>query len=99
MIGLEPLQFFLLGKQDIKRSDNLVPWLRYWWGGMLMPLDAMGWFEEELRGVNILYTPSPEAMENALDLLLEARLKRPYETHIVVIFRLMTFLWRKNMGK
>ena len=38
-------------------------------------------------------------METALELLLEARLKRTYKTNIVVIPQLMTFLWRRYMGK
>ena len=64
----------------------------------MTPLDDMGWFEEEQRGYNLLWTPLPEAMETALDLLLEARLKRAYKTHIVVIPCLMKLLWRRQMG-
>ena len=37
MRGLEPLQFFLLGKGDTEISDKLDPWLMSWWGDMLMP--------------------------------------------------------------
>ena len=65
---------------------------------MFTPLDAMGLFEEEQRGDNILWTLSPAAMETALDLLLEARIKRPYKTNIVVISLLMEFLWRRHTG-
>ena len=47
----------------------------------------------------MLWNPSPAAMENDLDLLLEDRIKRPYKTHIFVIPRLMKFLWRRHMVK
>ena len=66
---------------------------------MFTPLDAMGLFEEEQRGDNILWTLSPAAMETALDFLLEACIKRPYKTHIFVIPCLMKLLWRRYMGK
>ena len=59
----------------------------------------MGWFEEEQRGDNLVRTPLLAAMENDLYLLLEAQLKRPYKTHIVVIPHLMKLLWRIKMGK
>ena len=42
MIGLEPLQFIPLGKGDTEILDNLEPWLRYWWGETLTPIDSMG---------------------------------------------------------
>ena len=38
-------------------------------------------------------------METSLYLLLEDRLNRSYETYIVVIPCLMTFLWIIQMGK
>ena len=38
-------------------------------------------------------------METDLDLLPEARLKRPYKTHIFVIPRLTTFLCKRHMRK
>ena len=62
-------------------------------------LDAMVWFDEEQRVDNLLWNPSPASMENDLDLLLEAWIKRPYKTHIVVMYRLMTLLWRRQNGK
>ena len=46
-----------------------------------------------------MWTPLPSAIETDLDLLLEANLKSPYKTHIAVVPRLMTFLWRRHMGK
>ena len=33
----------------------------------MMPLDAMGWFEEDQRGENLLWTPSLAEMETDLD--------------------------------
>ena len=99
LIGLEPLKFFPLVKGATEISDNLEPWLRSWWGYTLTPLYVMGWFDEEQRGNVLSWTPLLAAMETDLDLMLEARLKRPYKTHIVVIPHLMKLLWRIKMGK
>ena len=99
MRGLEALKVYPLGKGATERSDTLEPWLMSWQGDKLTPLDSMGYFEEEIIGDNQFCTPYTEDMETALELLLEARLKRTYKTNIVVIPQLMTFLWRRYMGK
>ena len=41
MRGLETFQFIPLGKGATERSDNLLPWLSYWWVGKFIPLGAM----------------------------------------------------------
>ena len=55
------------------------------------------WFE--VQGDNVLWEPAPAAAETVIDLLLETCLWYPYWFHLIVITRLMTFLWRKQMGK
>ena len=66
---------------------------------MLITLEVMVSFEKEQIGDNILCTPSLTEMETALELLLEAWLNRCYKTKMVVIPRLISFLWIRHMGK
>ena len=51
------------------------------------------------KGDNLLCKPTPTEAETILELFLEARLHFPYKSHIMVVPRLMIFLWRKYMGK
>ena len=97
MRGINPLKFVPLGKGDMERYDKLEPWLRYWWGDTFTAMENPYWFEEEKIGDNLLWDPSPSAMETALYLLLGARLKQPHKPHMVVVPCLMNFLWRGHI--
>ena len=43
--------------------------------------------------------PSPAAMETVMELFNEDRIAHPQNPHVFVVPRLMTHLWRKNLGK
>ena len=94
MRGLNPLQCVTSGKGAMERSDKLNPWMRSWWGETLTATETLDRFGEEKKGDNLLWDPSTATMETTLYLLLEARLKKPHKTHLVVVPCLMNFLWR-----
>ena len=41
----------------------------------------------------------PAAMETAMDLFNEDRIAHPWNAHVFAIPRIMTHLWRKNLGE
>ena len=43
--------------------------------------------------------PSPAAMERIMEVFNEDRMPHPYRAHVFVVPRLMTHLWRKQLGK
>lgn len=101
LLGRDPLQYVPLDKGALERSGGAVEeWIRSWWGGgNLVTLRPEGWFREAHGHGAFLWSPPPAAMETALEMLAEARHKRPYSAHVVVVPRLMTHLWRKQLGK
>ncbi len=46
-----------------------------------------------------LWMLPPAAMEVALELLMEDRLTHPQWPHVFLVPRLMTHLWRRDLGK
>ena len=62
-------------------------------------IETSDWFEENKSGNNPLWGISPSAIKTALDMVLEARLKQPHKTNLVVVPRLMTYIWRIQMVK
>ena len=46
-----------------------------------------------------LWTPAPAAADAAIEQLCFARLKRPDTTHLIIIPRLLTARWRKQLSK
>ena len=46
-----------------------------------------------------LWVMAPAVMETALELFRDDRLAHPRWPHVFVIPRLMTHMWRKNLGK
>jgi hypothetical protein len=101
MAGRNPLSYLPLSLNANERSAGKVEeWVRSWWGpSPLLTLDAEGWFTHGQEVTPCLWMPPPTGMEVALELLAEARHKRPHVAHIVVAPRLMTHLWRKQIGK
>ena len=95
--GVNSLQFYPLYQGVVVRSANLEPWIRNWWGESLNSIIAKDWFEH--KGYNLLWATLPATAETSLDLLLKSRLQQPYKSHVVVVPWLITFSWRKHMGK
>ena len=107
--GEEPLQFLPINKSVWERGGDLVKeWLiECWtldggepWGGKpLTFLNPEGWFREGHGKGIYVWAPPPAAAAVAVEMFAEARLKRTEGTHIFVVPRLMTHLWRKQLGK
>ena len=56
-------------------------------------------FFQELEPLTLLWSPPPSISDVALEMLRKSIHKRPTHTHIVVIPKVMTYLWRKTILK
>jgi hypothetical protein len=102
MAGQSILDFVPLHLTALDRSDKLETWIRSWWDderGVLETLTPEGWFEEGHKEGSFPWAPPPAAADVAGELLGEAKHKRPYCTHLVVVLRLMTGRWRQTLAK
>ena len=102
MAGRPVLDFVPLHLSALERSPEVEKWIRSWWDekrGELESLTPEGWFEAGQTEGCFLWSPPPAATDAVVDQLGEARHKRPYCTHVVVVPRLMTGRWRKKMSK
>ena len=61
--------------------------------------DTKGFWRIKTKPGTFIWTPPPAAADAALEELRKARLKRQKSTHIIVIPRLMTTLWLKQLNK
>jgi len=114
MAGEDPLSFIPLNRGADDLSGGLASaWVRSWWtdqiptqqggcnwGGFpLVEVDKDNMFElKNLKAARLWMLP-PAAMEVALELLTEDRLAHPHWPHVFLVPRLMTHLWRRDLGK
>ena len=103
MAGKDPLSFIPLNKGADERSNGAVKsWVSEWWSAWPTALTEMTpqtWFElRDVKGPR-LWMPAPAAMEVVMEVFNEDRIAHPHNPHVFVIPRLMTHLWRKNLGK
>ena len=82
-----------------ERSPGLIPWTKSWAGEELEVLSPNDWPRIHKEKGTYLWTPPPAAADAALDWMGESIHKRSSSVHIVLIPRLMTFRWRKFLGK
>ena len=61
--------------------------------------DGNGFWRINTKPGTFVWTPPPAAADAALEELRKARLKRQKSTHIIIIPRLMTTLWLKQLNK
>lgn len=65
----------------------------------LIKLNPEDWFSlKDIRG-HRLWIPPPAAMETIVEVFNEDRIVNPHLTHVFVVPRLMTHLWRKQLFK
>ena len=83
MIVLNPPHFVPLYKSSVGNIN---------WGGTmaqfvllesLTNIPPSYWLEK--KGNNLLWEPSPSAVETAIELLVEARIQRSYKSHLMVV--------------
>ena len=114
MAGEDPLSFIPLNRGADDLSGGLTSaWVRSWWtkgipsqndscnwGGFpLVKVDKDNMFELKNLHAARLWMLPPAAMEVALELLTEDRLAHPHWPHVFLVPRLMTHLWRRDLGK
>jgi hypothetical protein len=78
----------------LERSRGVEEWVQSWAGETLTTLTLEGWFDEGQGDGCFLWAAPPPAQ-----LLGKAIHKQPWNTHIVVVPRLMTRRWRRALFK
>ena len=84
----------------MERSPALRPWLEDVLAGHGAHfLTPEGWFDGADKERTFVWTPAPAAAYLVVERLAQARHKRPNSLHLVVVPRLMTGRWRKQLLK
>jgi hypothetical protein len=104
MSGEEMMSFVPLHLRAVDRSDELLNWVWSWCGDKegrrkVSLLQAEDWASPHKDGGVFVWSPPPAAAETALEWLGQSIHKRPDNTHVVLIPRLMTSWWRKKLLK
>jgi hypothetical protein len=109
LAGVDPFSFLPFNLGADERSKGAVSsWVRSWWrtkkgedwGGLpLEEVTAETMFELKDLKTARLWLVAPAVMETALELFCEDRMAHPQWPHVFVIPRLMTHMWRKDLGK
>jgi hypothetical protein len=109
LAGADPFAFLPFNLGANERSKGAVcAWVRDWWrtkrgedwGGF--PLEEVtGGSMFELKNMEAarLWVLPPAVMTTALELFSDDCLAHPHWPHVFVVPRLMTHLWRKDLGK
>ena len=100
MAGQSLLSFVPLASNALERSPQLKRWLQEV-VNTINPkwLNPDDWFRPHQGSTTWLWSPPPAAADAAVERLRISRHLRPNSLHIVVVPRLMTGRWRKNLGK
>ena len=101
--GRTMLDFVPLHLAAFERSSSLLPWIKWWYPSRenLQVLSPVDWFEKTMneRLQHCLWNPAPAAGEAAVEQLCLTRLKRLDTTHLIIMPRLLTSRWRKQLSK
>ena len=100
--GEDFLSFVPLHLNAIERQPLLLEeWISYWLGNgdEICWLSPEDWFGKGQHRDRCVWVPPPAGAEAALEQLAKANHKRPNNTHVVLIPRLMTASWRKLLAK
>jgi hypothetical protein len=102
MQGKDFLSFVLLHLSVVDRQPTAIQeWVQSWFGapGKMEWLTQEGWYTQGYTLDWCIWTPPPAAADAALEQLAKWTHKRPKHTHLVLIPRLMTAMWRKLLLK
>ena len=108
--GEDPFSFIPLAEGANERLQGKVgAWVRSWWKDLdrktpwgEMPLTEVtkdNLFDLDTVEGPQLWMPPPAAMETIMEVFNEDRMAHHCRAHIFVVPRLMTHLWRKQLGK
>jgi len=92
-----PLNLGVMDRQPVEMKG----WVDSWFQGQQesLWLTPENWYLEGQTQDWCIWTPPPAAADAALEQLAKSTHKRPNHTHLVLIPRLMTALWRKLLHK
>jgi len=99
MAGANMLYFVPLHFSAVDRSEELLHWLLSWTGVDTAVLEESDWPRPHANRGTYVWTPAPAAAGSVLEWLRESIHKRPTSVHVVVIPRLFTLSWQKQLGK
>jgi hypothetical protein len=101
MAGQPILDFIPLHLGALDRSAAVEDWVQSWVGQELTSLTPEGWFDEGQGGGCFLWTPPRQRPQTQWPSYLGGGgiHKRPWNTHFVVVPRLMTGRWRRALFK
>ena len=91
-----------LHESPLQRDPSLQNWFCSWWDPYGTPFEVLtpeGWFTTAHATGCFLWDVPLAAGEAAVDHMVKTRHKRPQAVHIFVCPRLMTYSWRKTLGK
>jgi hypothetical protein len=97
--GADMLSYVPLHLSSLQRPPSLRGWLEEWIGDGGLFLEASDWPRKHLNHGTYVWSPPPAASPAALEWLGESIHKRPTLMHVIVIPRLLTALWRTQLGK
>ena len=100
--GSSIMQFVPIHESPIARSPKVFDWVMSWWEpkwGELHLMSKEDWFDKVMSQGCFLWDVPPVAGEVAVEQLCTHVHGRPESLHIVLIPRLCTSLWRKQLGK
>lgn len=114
-LGIKMLTFCPWNKNALEVQPKLKPWLQTWIGNEAKFLEPKDWFIQghdiegferngpfwtpKIKSGIYIWTPAPAAADVALEQLRIARIKRQKSTHLVIIPRLLTSQWLKQLYK
>ena len=108
LAGVDPLSSIPLAQGANERSGGGIrAWVDTWWspqgkpwlGAPMVEVTKERMFElNRVRGAR-LWMPPPAAMETVVGLFNEDRIAHPWNPHVFAVPRVMTFAWRKALGK
>jgi hypothetical protein len=101
MKGDDMMKYVPLHLSALDREHRLKNWVLDWMGdfGKVNWLSPFDWYWKGHKENRCVWTPPPAAADAALEQLAQAKHKRPCSEHVVLIPRLMTAYWRKQLGK
>jgi hypothetical protein len=82
-----------------QHGNSMIEWVHSWFGGDGTWLTPNDWFTVGHTSMSCIWTPPPTAADVAMEQLSQSIHKRPQHMHLVIVPRLMTFQWRKLLGK
>jgi hypothetical protein len=99
MMHLGTLHQVPLHLSAFDREPSLKLWVQHWFADDPIILTPLEWFTLGHTNGSFIWSPPPAAADAALEQLAAAIRKRPYNTHLVIIPRLMTANWRRLLYK